>query len=450
MAYSKGMASGLPARVVIVCAVFMTAQPMAHAQVPPTVPADRPPVSSPTAATPPAAPGAQQTIAQASGRRQVAVIDLATERVTKPGDPPIDPAAERLANELYNALVNHIDLRPLTNPTFVSALKGRFLDEEASFLAAARVAKHDAEEFLVQLDYASAERTAANGIKELHNVRPSPEVLGLYAEIAFDWGQAALRLRNPNGASLAFGLSNRLDPAKRPDAARYEPDIVDAYSLAVTKIPVQAKLEVKGTGTVWIDGVDRGPPGVFDVSHGLHLVQLSGPERETRGRQVNVPADREIGIDDAPATEERKVQRLRIELAQTQDAAARAGAVKRLAQLLGVGDAVLIEKSETGTLRVQTWRDNKSGFSAKVEHDKEPPGDLLVPLAPPPKLEPKPKPKQDFVPLPPTVAETPFYKKRWFYGSVAVGVVAAAIYVIVAATKDGMVLISTDVKPEGE
>ena len=86
-----------------------------------------------------------------------------------------------------------------------------------------------------------------------------------YPELAFDIGQSYLRQRRPNDASLVFGLSNRLDPAKRPDPARYEPDIVEAYQLAVTKLPVPAKLDVKGAGTVWIDGVDRGPPGTFDV-----------------------------------------------------------------------------------------------------------------------------------------------------------------------------------------
>ena len=436
MAYSKGMASGLSARVVIVCAVFVTV-PSALAQVPAGVPTDRPPVSSPTAPPPTAAPAPQPTIAQALGRRQVAVIDLST-----------DPAAEILANELYNALVNHLDLRPLTNPNFVRSLKGPLADEERPYLETARQAKRQADDFLANLEWGSAENAAERAIEALHNVRPLPDVLGLYAELAFDAGLAALRQRNPNKASQMFGLSNRLDPGKRPDPARYQPEIVDAYQLAVTKIPVPAKLEVKGTGIVWIDGVDRGPPGVFDVAHGLHLVQLSGPERETRGRQVAIPQTTVLEIEAAPASEERKVERLRIELGQTQDAAARAGAVKRLAHLLGVGDAVLIEKSETGSLRVQTWRD-RDGFSKLVEHGTEPPGDLLVPLAPPRKVEP-PKPKE-IDPLPPLVVEKPFYRKNWFYGSVALGVVAAGIVIFVAATSDRMVDFGTgDIKPEGE
>ncbi len=436
MAYSKGMASGLSARVVIVCAVLVTAS-AARAQVPTTLPADRPPVSSPTAPPPTAAPTAQPTIAQASGRRQVAVIDLST-----------DPAAEILANELYNALVNHLDLRPLANPNFVRSLKGPFADEEGPFLEIARQAKRQADDLLVNLEWSGAETVTERGLVALHNVRPLPDVLGLYAELAFDAGLAALRQRNPNKASQLFGLSNRLDPGKRPDPARYQPDIVDAYQLAVTKIPVPARLEVKGTGTVWIDGIDRGPPGTFDVSHGLHLVQLSGPDREVRGRQVEVPATSALEIEAAPASEERKVERLRIELAKTKDAAARAGAVKSLAQLLGVGDAVLIEKNPTGALRVQTWRDRAPGFSKMVDHGSEPPGDLLVPLAPPRKVVVPIPEERD--PLPPLVVEKPFYRKNWFYGSVAVGVVAAGIAIFFAATAEQMLEVDGDVKYGGE
>lgn len=416
MAYSKGMATGLPARVVIVCAAFFVVAGSALAQVP---------------LPPKVAPGAPPPTAPATGRRQVAVIDLST-----------DPAAEVLANELYNALVNHIDLRPLANPNLVKALKGPFADEEREALAEARLARQAADDGLVQLDYRAAEVAAERGMLALHNVRPTSDVLGLYAELAFAAGQAALRQRKPNEASLAFGLSYRLDSAKRPDPARYEPDIVEAYQLAVTKIPVPAKLEVKGSGTVWIDGIDRGPPGVFDISHGRHLVQLSGPERETRGRQVTSPADQAVEIEAAPASEERKVERLRIELAQARDAAARAGVVKKLAALLGVGDAVLIEKGDGGSLRVQTWRNREPGFSGWVTHEQQTPGDLLIPLAPPRKIEP-PKP-EEVIPIQPPIVETPLYRKRWFQGAVALGVIAAVVGIYVAATGERMLEINPD------
>jgi hypothetical protein len=273
----------------------------------------------------------------------------------------------------------------------------------------------------------------------------SPEALGLYAELAFDIGQSFLRQRKPNDASLVFGLSNRLDPAKRPDPARYEPDIVDAYGLAIAKIAVPAKLEVRGTGTVWIDGVDRGPPGTFDVSQGRHLVQLVGPDRETRGKEVDVPAVPGITIDDAALTLERRVERLRVELAQTRDAAARAGALKKLAALLGIGDAVLIEKTESGALRVQTWRE-RDGFSKLVEPKPEAPGDLLHPLAPPRVVE-APEPKEE-VPFVPVVPEVKWYRKRWVQVLGGVGLVLAAGVIYGLATQDRMIEFNRDTQNE--
>lgn len=395
------MAPGLPARVVIVCAVLATATiGRSHAQ--PTTEAG-----------------------VGTGRRPVAVIDLSG-----------DEAAEVLANELYNILVNHVDLRPV-NPTFIRSLKGAFADEEAPAVEAARRARSEAEDFLVNFDHRSAELAAERGTQALHSVRPTPDVLGLYAELAFAAGQAALKLRKPNDATLAFGLSYRLDPAKRPDPTRYPPEIIEAYQLAVTKQAIPAKLDVKGTGTVWIDGIDRGPaPGSFDVSEGMHLVQLSGPERETRGAQVNVPNVPAIIIPDAPASAELKVERARVELARTKDAAARAGGVKRLAALLSVGDAVLIEKGEGGKLMVQTWRDRAPGFSPLVEHEAgKSAAELLHPLAPPR----KPVPPPEIIPDPPPIVETPVYRKRWFQGAVATGILAVAATIIVVATQDRMI-----------
>ncbi len=394
------MAPGVPARVVIVCALLASAT-FAHAE-----------------------------------RRTVAVIDLSA-----------DPAAEALATELYAILTNHPDLQPI-NYTFIRPLKGDFADEDRPSIEAATRAKQEAAEFIVQLDFRNAEAAATRGTLMLTNVRPTSEALGLYAELAFAAGQAGLKLRKPNDASLAFGLSHRLDSAKRPDPTRYEPDIVQAYQLAATKTATPASLEVQGTGTVWIDGVDRGPaPGTFEVSAGLHLVQLSGPDRETRGQQVHVPQTTAVEIEAAPATDERKVERARIDLARTKDAASRAGAVKKLAQLLGVGDAVLIEKDPDGRLLVQTWRDRAPGFSGMVEHKEGRAGDLLVPLAPPRRIVP---PKPDIVIAPPIAVQTPLVRKRWFQGAIAGGVIAIATTIILVATQDRMVTVMPDIKPVGD
>jgi hypothetical protein len=383
------------------------------------------PVAAP-AAPPPAASPATPT------RRPVAVVDLTGT-----------PEGQKAANEILDTLVNHVDLSAVGQAAFVRALKGAFADEDRPALDAARRAKLEADDFLVALDYRAAETAADRGIQELQNVRPSPDVLGLYAELAFATGQAALKLRKPNDAAVEFGLSARLDPAKRPDPTRYEPDIVEAYRLAATKTGAPVKLEVKGAGTTWIDGIDRGSaPATFDVSPGMHLVQLTGPERDTRGVQADATQTPVVTIPDAPASDERKVERARIELSRTKDSAARAGALKRLAQLLGVGDAVVIESGPDGTLRVQTWRDRAPGFTAPVAFREGRSLELLAPLAPPRKIEPK---KPDDVVIPPIVEDTPLIKKRWFQASVVTGVLAVAATVFILANADRMITLDTDV-----
>jgi hypothetical protein len=381
---------------------------------------------------PAATPAAPAPLAQPT-RRPVAVIDLTG---TAEG--------QKAANEILDTLVNHVDLSAVGQAAFVRALKGAFADEDRPALEAGRRAKQEADDFLGEIDYRFAEEAADRGIQALQNVRPSPEVLGLYAELAFAAGQAELKLRKPNDASRAFGLSYRLDPSKRPDPTRYEPEIVEAYNQASTRNGAPVKLEVKGAGTAWIDGVDRGSaPGTFDVGPGMHLVQLSGPERETRGLQVDATQTPSITIDDAPASDERKVERARIELARTKDAAARAGALKRLAGLVGVGDAVVIEATADGALRVQTWRDRAPGFTAPVAFQEGKSLELLAPLAPPKKIEPK-KP-DDIVTGPPIVTDTPLIRKRWFQGAVATGVIAVAATVFILASQDRMVTLSPDV-----
>jgi len=396
---------------------------MARAQPVPDFPTDRPPLTSPTAIPPRTAPPrSQPTVDMADDRRPVAVIVLTP-----------DPRAEELADQLNNTLVNHVDLKALPRNDKLSALKGAFADEDASALESARRARAQCEELLVGLDYPTAERTAREGMDALLRVRPTSDVLGLYAELAFDSGQALLRQRKPNEASLAFGLSFRLDPARRPDPGRYEPDIVEAYQLASARPPVTARLEVKGTGTVWIDGVDRGPPGTFDVASGLHVVQLAGEARDTRGREVAVPQTIAVELEAAPSSELRRVERARIALAQTRDAAARAGAVKKLAALLAVEDAVLIERGEDGLLRVQTWRDRVGGFSPRIEYRNDPAVDLLTPLAPPRKVEPRadvviPQP-------PPRTDETPWWRTRWAKGGGVVVVIGLAALTYWAATQ---------------
>jgi hypothetical protein len=354
-------------------------------------------------------------------RRRVAIIDLT-------GTPT------PLIKELHDQLVDHFELQPVGNPVFEAALLGEFEDEDKPHVDTARTAKQEAEDALAQLDHRNAATAANRGMNELANAMPGSEILGLYAELAFDLGQAQLGLRRPNDASQMFALAHRLDPSYRPDPTRYDRLIVDAYRAAATKTSQPSKLEVKGAGRVWIDGIEQGPANqTYSLSEGIHLVQLTGDDRETRGEQVSVPQRRSTEIQPAPATVELMIKRSRRALRSAFDPAARADAIRRLSQLLGVGDAVLIAKGDGDKLAIQTWRD-KTGFSARVEHGNEPPIDLLQPLAPPRKREP---PKLDFgiVTRPPVVIETPWYKRRWVQASAGTAALAAIVTAILYARR---------------
>jgi hypothetical protein len=248
------------------------------------------------------------------------------------------------------------------------------------------------------------------------------------------YGQAQIGLRNPNEASRAFQLAHRIDPNRSPDPTRYQPNIIAAYKAAADRTTIPAKLVVRGSGRVWIDGIEQGPAGAqYETSEGLHLVQLIGPDRETRGDQVIVPSSLPVTIQDAPATDVIKVKRARIALARSRDPAERASMMKKLAALLGVGDAVLITKG-SGGLTVQTWRNREPGFSALMIHRNEPPIDLLKPLAPPPlkiekKLEPLPDP-------PPIVDDKRWYQKNWVRASIAGGVILGVVGALLYANRE--------------
>ncbi len=358
-----------------------------------------------------------------AARRPVAVIDLSGST-----------EASQLADELYRVLLNHADLQPLSIAELTTALKGDFSDENEGPLAEAKRLKQQADEALAQLDDEQARKNARAGMERLTYVAPSPEMLGLYADLAFAYGQALIGLRKPNDARLAFQLAHRIDPKRSPDPTRYPPNIVEAYTVAAARESIAAKLVVRGSGRVWIDGIEQGAAGArYDTTEGLHLVQLTGPERQTRGDMVVVPSSMPLNIQEAQATDVIKVKRVRIELANARDPAERASLMKKLAALLGVGDAVLLIK-DGKQLKVQTWRNREPGFSALVEHRNEEPIDLLAPLAPPPN-----KIEKDFEvrPDPPPITEEPrWYQKRWVKASIAGGVVLGIVGAILYARRD--------------
>lgn len=348
-----------------------------------------------------------------------------------------DRDASQLTKQLNDTLVDHPDLRPI-DPVFSTALQGPFDDEDADNLRRARQARADAHTALslAQPDFGGAAAAVKSGVGALSMVTPSPEMLAIYADLMFDLGQAQLGQGKPIDASRSFALVRRLDPNRKLDPARYLPEITEAYD--ATSNPVsKSPLTVKGSGTVWIDGRASGSaPQTQTVDDGLHLVQLTGPDREPRGEQVIVPQSSEIEIAPALATDELKVKRARLELARAKDAMTRASAVRRLAQLLQIGDAVIIWKSPANALVVQTWRNNETGFAKIVEHRTEPAIDLLTPLAPP-----RPRPPIDLVePIPPPfVVEKPWYKKRWVQASAATGVLAIIVTSVMIARRDQFV-----------
>jgi hypothetical protein len=275
--------------------------------------------------------------------------------------------------------------------------------------------------------------------------------LQIYADFMFDLGVAQLGLGNNVEASRSFAFARRLDPNRKVDRAKYLPEIADAYDATANLHVAKSPLNVLGTGTVWIDGLAYGDaPHKEDVEDGIHLVQLTGPEREPRGDQVRVPQTTQTNIADAPATDELKIKRARLELVNAKDSLTRASAVKRLAALLStpqiaVGDAVIISKSPGGALLIQTWRDNEQGFSAIREHATEKPLDLLTPLAPPRPIEPKKPPEIE--PRKPLVIVKPWYEKTWVRASAATGVLAIVVSAILISRRDPMTTVDPDIKP---
>jgi hypothetical protein len=358
-------------------------------------------------------------------RREVAVVDLSD-----------DPAAVQLAERMYDELLRHWALQPLGNRELDAALTGPFGDEDRADLDTTNKAIVRADDEIAQFKYEDAEATALEGLASLATVTPSAAV-GPAADLAFALGEASLGLRKPEDASLAFALVQRLDPMRRVDPARYLPGIINAFEVARAIHPTRVELDVRGDGHVWIDGVDVGvAPGTFAVDAGLHFVQLAGSERRTRGvvaRTGGAPVE----IVDAPASLALQVARSRVELARAGGSAvARAGAMRQLAQLLGVHDAVLIAKADNGSLVVQTWRDHAPGFSPPRVHASETPGELLEPLSPPkPPEPPQPPPVIEATPLrplpvEPSEVEPVWYRRRWVQASIVVGVagiVAGAI-----------------------
>jgi hypothetical protein len=444
------MTTGLPARVAI-CAVLLTAQLARPVRADIPAPETVTPSASPAPAAPPAAAPASidasaDDATAAPERRQVAVIDLSE-----------DEQVRTLSGALYKA-INASDTMKVPNKRgFDNYLTGRLFDEDADGIENAKASRATAQTDLDEADSAGAAVAAKRGQEYLSKVTPSTEVQALYADLSFLAGLAALDQGRAQDANLALALTHRLDPVRELSDARYPPNTIAAYKRAIESKPQLVTIDVAiepgahGAGRVWIDFVDRGPVGSFDgIEVGDHVITIVGPALVTDGVPQRIAGPTTVMVKPTDATQEQEVSRARLALSRAQakhDDAARAGAMKQLAALLGIGDAVMISKRPDGTLQWETWRDRAPGFSPPKAYIHQKPDDILEGLGPlhrpsPPRFVGPPLGK-----LPITIDKA-WYQERWIQASVASGVVAVIVGSILLATRSQHIIIPGDIKDD--
>jgi hypothetical protein len=384
-------------------------------------------------------------------RRQVAVIDLSE-----------DDAAKDLSDRIYKAINLSDALRPPDRHEFDQYLVGNLLDEDRKNIEAAgnQYAAADRSLFTTY-DSRIAISQAEQGELDLQNVVPTDETRALYAKLALYDGIAKLDQhdpRDPGAPARAFALAHRLDPAATLDPARFSPDITDAYKHAIEAAPVLGHLRVSGSGRVWIDGQPRGDaPLELDIEQGDHFVILTGDDRDTTGVPVTVGTKPTVAeIEDSPASAGLQVARARLALSKAvakADDAARAGAMRELADQLGIGDAVLISKRADGKLQLETWRDRAPGFSAPQLYVDQKPAALLEGLAPASTTPPKSDDTTPSIglakPLPTPEPELPWYERRWVQASCAAGLAVIIVSAILLARRDESVSVNPSVMTSG-
>lgn len=374
--------------------------------------------------------GAGGGIATAQSQRPVAVIVLSD-----------DEPARQLAKDVGNALYGHPTLRPLADQELISELLVRSDEENTNKLRTAEDSRGRAERALAQFAFGTAASEARAGQESLHGAIPNTQVVSLYADLTLAYGTARLGENDLREAGEAFALVHRLVPGRRLDPARYLPEIVQAFEQARPLGPPAGTVVVRGGGRLWIDGKDLGPvgPAPYPLATGSHVVWLSGPDRETAGVKVVVKAGEEViaELPDAPASIPVKVHRARLALKYAPDPTARGAAMRRLAALLDVRDAVVISSSG-GKLIGQTWHDKAEpgllpGFSAHRLAEPQKAGELLRPLtavvrAPPPGLAPLPGPAPAW------------YQRRVVQAGIVAGVVGIVVgSILIARSRDDTV-----------
>jgi hypothetical protein len=377
-------------------------------------------------------------------RRQVLVVDLTD-----------DPVAGRLSGELYTTISSSDDFQSPNKRGFDPWLTGKFVDEDSDHIEQANVLLRSARSRLDEANAPTAVSEARSGQAELAQVLPTVEVQALYADLSLVIGLAMLDEGKAQEASYALALVHRIDPQRQLDPVTYPPDTIAAFKHASEMKSATVALELKGSGQVWIDFVERGTaPGTFDgIEVGEHVITVSGIDRvttpvlpiiPTKGasplppRPALVKIAATIGIPEVEADDPLKVQRTRRALARAQaahDDVARAGAMKRMADLLGVGDAVMISKRPDGKLQWETWRDRAPGFSAPQAYTNQKPEDMLEGLAP---VHRNPSIRTVGPPpfVGPIVVEQRWYDKGWVQISGATGVIVVIVGIILLSTRD--------------
>ncbi len=372
-------------------------------------------------------------------RRPVAVIEL--------GD---SVANRKLAEALARELNNHADLKPIDSTIAADAIRDEYKDDDEDEIKDATDARRLAEESVANYKFPEAARLADNGLFRLQDATPSPALVTLSADLAFLLGVGRLGERKDKLAAEAFRYARTIAPTFKPDPIRYLPEVVQAFETAVKTIPPgKGYVEIRtartetptGPERVFLDGRDVGaaPQTVPNVTPGMHVVWLVGPERDTHAKRVVVVADRKEPVEFEPASIDlrTKIHRNRLVLKLAPDAAARAAAMQTLARMLEIKDAVLLTAANGKTI-VQTWRDGPvdfgtPGFSALREFkDNDKPVELLTPLLPPKPIPPPRKPDPPF--KPPVVVDTrSWYEKPRYQiagGTVGVVIIGVVIYAL--------------------
>ncbi|HEY4240244.1 MAG TPA: hypothetical protein VGM88_10525 [Kofleriaceae bacterium] len=368
-----------------------------------------------------AAPGFDRRLGTPPARRPVAVIVLNDT-----------PTTRDLAEKLDALLQAHAELLPIS-PSDAAALLDPLGDsEELPRVTEARELLARADAAVARFELRDVPATIADAQQKLLAVSPRLAT-PVYADAMLLLGQVYLAERQTTDATAAFALVHRLDPTRTLDPAKYVPEVIAAFEVAKLPVATRATLDVRGSGRVWLDGTEVGEaPSAFEVSAGTHVVWLGGPERAARGAAVPFIASGAtltVAVPDGEQSKRALLQRARRTLADAPDPAARAGAMKHLADLAGVHDAVLLSVV-TGKLIAQTWRDRVPGFSALREIQPGERAQVIVDMIIPPPPPPPRDTKLVFVPAP----EAPrWYKKRavkWVaVGVVVGGLVGLATYV---------------------